>query len=335
MEQRGESASSRLRGLRIVFFGIGGVFSRAPLAALLGAGVDLRMVVAPAQAGLSLRSSGERPSAFTLLEPPPRPMTRRALPIAGLAGMTPPPLSMRDLAAQASAPLMSVARLSDPQTLAALAACAPDAICVACFTQRLPDAVLALPRLGCLNAHPSLLPDNRGPDPLFWTFHEGANETGVTIHLMDAGYDSGPILTQAHVALAAGESEAALEARLATLAGEQLVAALEGLVYGALIPTPQDGSRASSHPWPEAADYTIPADWPARRAYAFACGVFARGEPITLIARDGARFRLIEPLAVHPDATLATPWTLDGDRLTLACAPGVFVCRAERLAELD
>jgi methionyl-tRNA formyltransferase len=311
-----------LSGLRVVFFGLGGVFSRLPLEALLQAGADVRAVVTLAQPGLSLGESADQP--FIRLEPRPiRPA--RLLP---LAGGGPAPRSLRDLAAEVGAPLLSVARLRDAATLEALTSFAPDAICVACFTRRLPPVLLRLPRLGCLNAHPSLLPDNRGPDPLFWTFHAGATTTGVTIHLMDDAFDAGPILAQSRVALVDGETEEALETRLAALAGDLLASSLAGLASGALTPTPQDAARATAHPWPEPDDYLIPAaDWSARRAYAFACGVSGREQPITLVAADGARFRLRELLGYDPDAALATPWRRDGDRLTLACAPGVLRCR--------
>jgi methionyl-tRNA formyltransferase len=315
--------SARLSGLRLLFFGMGGVFSRLPLEALLRAGADLRAVVTPAQSGLALTDADV---PFTRLEPPTRREPRRTLP---LAGTSPPTRSLLDLAAERAAPLLSVARLADPATLETLAAFAPDAICVACFTRRLPPALLRLPRLGCLNAHPSLLPANRGPDPLFWTFHKGASATGVTIHLMDADLDTGPILAQARVALADGETEAALELRLATLAGELMAPALAGLSAGTLTPAPQDAAQASAHPWPSAEEYAIPAaQWPARRAFTFACGVVGRSQPITLIAADSQRFRLVAPLSYDALATPTAPWRLEGDRLTLACAPGALTCHA-------
>lgn len=317
-----------LHGLRVLFFGLGGAFSRAPLDALLRAGADIRAVVTPAQPGLTLgqtaTTAADDARPLTRLDPPPRAITRRTLTMAGAAA---PPLSLRDLAAQARAPLLSISRLAHPMTLETLAAFEVDAIAVACFTQRLPPALLALPRLGCLNSHPSLLPDNRGPDPLFWTFHEGAAETGVTIHLMDEGFDSGPMLTQARLTVRVGETEAELEARLATLAGEQMIEALVGLASGALIPQPQDEAHATTHSWPDDDDYTIPATWPAQRAYQFACGVAQRGAPMTLLTSDGRRFRLAEPLDYHTNTTPAEPWRLDGDQLTMTCSPGVFMCR--------
>ena len=316
-----EIAPQPLTGLRIVFFGMGGVFSRLPLEALLRAGVGLRAVVEPADD----EDTGGEPIAR--LEPSPwmaNGAARRGLMMVG--GRT--GRSLREIAAGARAPIYQVARPGDARTLDTLAALQPDALCVACFTRRLPPALLALPRLGALNAHPSLLPENRGPDPIFWTFHSGARETGVTIHLMDTTLDTGPILAQRGEQMNAGENELALEARLAALAGSLFIEALAGRRAGTLIPIPQEQSRATYHSWPQARDYAITADWDARRAWVFACGVFGRLPSLTLTARDGARFQMIEPCGYTPGATLGSPWRLDGERLEVAMADGIFICQA-------
>ncbi|HEX9038814.1 MAG TPA: formyltransferase family protein [Ktedonobacterales bacterium] len=319
-----QAERAKLSGLRIAFFGLGGSFSRLPLEALLRAGVNLRAVVEPAGSGetdgypfMQVRASSWATSGAA----------RRGLPMAG--GGT--GRGLRQIAAAADAPVYRVSRLSDARTIGALAACELDAFCVSCFTRRLPPALLALPRLGALNAHPSFLPANRGPDPLFWTFHSGVRETGVTVHLMDAALDSGAILAQAHEVVGEGETEGALEARLAMRAGALFIEALAGLRDGTLVPAPQDQTRASYYSWPEAGDYLIPATWDARRAWAFARGVIGRGQPMTLIARDGTRFLLIEPLGYTSGEPRAGAWRLDGDRLEMACADGVLVSRAERL----
>ena len=322
--------SAALAGLRVVFFGMGGVFSRTPLEALLRAGADVRAVVEPAPA--ELRMAGDEP--FTRLAAwAESGAGRRGLPLAGAGGGT--GRSMREIAASAGAPLYSVRRLVDTRTVAALAAHEPDALCVACFTRRLPPAILALPRLGALNAHPSLLPENRGPDPLFWTFHEGAQETGVTVHLMDEGLDTGSILARRRVDVAEveqWESEAKLEARLAMVAGELLVEALAGLAAGTLAPTPQDEARATYHSWPTAEDYVIDATWNMRRALAFASGVFQREQPVILVARDGTRFRLIEPIGgMEEGRPMEEAWRLNNGVLMMAMADGEFFGLAERV----
>src|SRR6185312_10369836 len=103
---------------------------------------------------------------------------------------------------------------------------------VACFSRRLPGTLLRLPRLGCLNVHPSLLPAHRGPDPLFWIFHDGDETGGVTIHLMDEGFDTGPIVLQENVALSDDTTEAVLDLVCARRGGELLAEALFELAAG-------------------------------------------------------------------------------------------------------
>jgi methionyl-tRNA formyltransferase len=177
--------------------------------------------------------------------------------------------------------------MSDAQTRALYSSYAPDAICVACFSLYIPRAILAIPRLGCLNVHPSLLPTNRGPDPLFWTFHDGHHETGVTIHLMDEGLDSGPIVAQEKISVPDGIPYAQLEAECAALGGKLLAQSLWQLYHGTAILTLQDESKSSYLPLPAEKDYVvIAAEWKARRVYNFICGVASSGMPVTLITGD-------------------------------------------------
>lgn len=72
----------------------------------------------------------------------------------------------------------------------------PDLILVTGFPWRLPADLLTIPRLGCLNTHPALLPRYRGPNPIFWHFMNGETQGGLTIHRMEPDFDTGPILAQ-------------------------------------------------------------------------------------------------------------------------------------------
>src|SRR5690348_16295070 len=72
----------------------------------------------------------------------------------------------------------------------------PDVIAVAGYHWLLPPSLFTLPALGAVNLHPSLLPRHRGPWPLFWIYHADDRETGVTVHRIDSGMDTGPILLQ-------------------------------------------------------------------------------------------------------------------------------------------
>lgn len=309
--------------INVLFFGASGAFSRPPLEALLRAGFRVRAVVVTALPGAALPGA----SPVTLLPArPAAPALRRSLSLLVPAA----PGSILQLAAGRDIPVLEVARLRDPRVLDTLAAYQPDVICVACFSRRLPAEVLRLPRLGCLNVHPSLLPANRGPDPLFWTFRRGDVETGVTIHLMDAGLDTGPILRQQRIPVPDGSSERQLEDACATAGGKLLAASVADLASGTARPHAQDEAMATAYPWPRPEDYVITADRPAHWAYNFACGLRGRSEPI-LIQVAGTTFRISAPLGFDSDATLDAPFRLDGDILSLRCSPGVFTCRAQLL----
>src|SRR6266704_3654398 len=140
-----------------------------------------------------------------------------------------------------------------------------------------------IPRLGCLNVHPSLLPANRGPEPLFWTFREGSQRTGVTIHLIDEGVDTGPIVAQEVVEVPDGISYAQLEAQCAALGGTMLARSVWDLYNGVAMPVTQDETKSSYHGFPSDDDFVVPvAEWSARHVYNFICGVGSWGTPITL-----------------------------------------------------
>ncbi|HEX6800498.1 MAG TPA: formyltransferase family protein [Ktedonobacterales bacterium] len=307
--------------LSVVVFGMSGVFTARPLAALLEAGIAVRAFVLPA-----LAADGSAHSAL----PPIRALPAQTTPGRPLPLLDPASSSPRQMAAARGVPVFEAADLAAPDTLAMLAALAPsglDAICVACFPRRLPPALLRLPRLGALNVHPSLLPANRGPDPLFWTFYHGDEQTGVTVHLMDETLDTGPILAQESIPVPEGISEARLERTCAEVGGRLLVASLRALADGSARPQPQDESRATHFGFslPER-DYALSPSWPASRAYRFVQGIAGRGVPITVEA-DGRLFQVLGALGYDAHERMAEPLRLEGDVLALRCAPGVLYAR--------
>lgn len=123
----------------------------------------------------------------------------------------------------------------------ALAAARPDAMVVAAYGLILPPWALALPRLGCLNVHASLLPRWRGAAPIHRAIEAGDAETGVTIMQMDEGLDTGPMLRAERLTIEASDTTATLQARLALLGGRLVVATLDAL-EGGLTPEPQPAS---------------------------------------------------------------------------------------------
>ena len=158
----------------------------------------------------------------------------------------------------------------------------PDVVVAACFPWRLPRDVLDLPPLGCLNIHPSLLPYGRGPDPVFWTYRRGERETGVTVHQMDAGFDTGPILARATVPVPVGGRAPDLERELMAEGGRLVASVLPLLASGEITPVQQDERRATEAPAPTAADFELPTNWDAERAFTFAYSVAPLNGPLAV-----------------------------------------------------
>jgi len=156
---------------------------------------------------------------------------------------------------------------------AALAALAPDAIVVAAYGLILPPWALALPRLGCLNIHASLLPRGRGAAPIQRAIEAGDPSTGITIMQMDAGLDTGAMLLEEPLGIEPADTTASLHDRLARLGGRLIVEALERAAGGGLSPRPQPAtgiSYAHKIDKAEAAiDWHEPAEVIERRLRAF------------------------------------------------------------------
>ena len=192
----------------------------------------------------------------------------------------------------------SAARATD-----ALRTIAPEVAVAACFPWRLPGAALEIPPLGILNVHPSLLPAGRGPEPVFWTLRRGEPVTGATVHRMDAGFDTGPIVAQAEMAIPDGIRAPALERDLMARGGSLVVDALPALAAGTLEPWPQPSEGVTYAPVPAAADWTMMTSLPAAWAWRFARGIAPLGGPLTAIAGD-AVIRVADALDWSPNQRL-------------------------------
>ena len=257
---------------RALFFGMQGNFSAPFLTALLDSGIEVAAVVVPASP-----LPGSKPPAIQRKERPR--FMRTILPLANTSLHS----SILQTAWARELPVWEVQRLADPETLNTLAAYQPDIICVACFSMRIPRVIIDLPPLGCLNVHPALLPANRGPVPLFWTFREGHDTTGVTIHLIDEGMDSGDILAQEAFPVPDGISYDALEWQCTQVGKTLLARTVWSLFTGQALRIPQEKERSSYHPFPREEDFTISAkDWTARHVYNFVCGIRTWGNPLLL-----------------------------------------------------
>ncbi len=160
--------------------------------------------------------------------------------------LAPPPIKVA--ASQAGIPVLQPAKITTDDFHAALTAFSADLFVVVAYGKILPPAILAIPSLGCLNVHGSLLPKYRGAAPIQWTIINGEKRAGVTIMKMDKGMDTGDILLTAACDIPDEETGGSLFAKLSELGASTLLTALIRLKEGALIPVPQNHAEATFAP---------------------------------------------------------------------------------------
>lgn len=155
------------------------------------------------------------------------------------------PSPVKKLAREHGLPVHQPTSLRDPGAREALTSLKPDVMVVVAYGLILPQAVLDIPRHGCLNVHASLLPRWRGAAPIQRAIEAGDRETGVTIMQMDAGLDTGPMLASARCEIGDRDTAATLLERLANLGQCALLGVLSDLVRGQVTALPQDDSKAT------------------------------------------------------------------------------------------
>jgi len=261
---------------RIIFMGTPD-FSVSSLAALVGEGYDVVGVV----------TQPDRPSG--------RGRELTASPVKRFAG-------------QKGLAVLQPATLRRPDPVAALARLEPDMLVVAAYGLILPQSVLDIPTHGSLNVHASLLPEFRGAAPVAAAILAGKDRTGVTIMLMDAGMDTGPLLSQRECSVDPQETTGTLTARLSDLGAGLLTDTLPKWLAGKVQPRPQLDEQATYAPMIRKADgridWTLPADLLARRVRAF------QPWPGAMTYWDGKPLKLLKVQALAVPAGGARPGTV-------------------------
>lgn len=185
----------------------------------------------PSLRGLQEESASHHWQVITVVTQPDRPAGRGNKLVAS---------PVKEYALAHNLPILQPTSLrKEPATVAALHELTPDLIVVAAYGLLLPKSVLAIPRLGCINVHASLLPAWRGASPITAAILNGDEETGVSIMLMDEGLDTGPVLTQAREPIHSDDTTASLSERLAEGGAQLLVETLPRWRSGELSATPQ------------------------------------------------------------------------------------------------
>ena len=215
--------------------------------------------------------------------------------------------------------MLTPTSLHDPQVVATLEALAPDCCPVVAYGALIPPQVIAIPRLGWVNLHFSLLPAWRGAAPVQHAIRAGDTQTGVTTFLIDQGLDTGPVLAQEPCDIGDDETSGALLDRLAISGADLLRRTMDDLAVGAIGPRAQaaecgppatritvDDARIDwSRPAPEV-DRAIRAFTPAPGAWTTLRGERVKIGPVTVLDSHDLRSGHIEAVAARVCVGTAT-----------------------------
>lgn len=232
--------------------------------------------------------------------------------------------AVKQTAQRHSIPVEQPATLRDPAAVERLAACAADVMVVVAYGLLLPQSVLDVPRLGCLNIHASLLPRWRGAAPIQRAILAGDAETGVTIMQMEAGLDTGPSLLERRTAIGERETASALQDRLARLGAEALLEALDSIAAGSARPRVQPSEGVTYAHKIRKEEATI--DWTAsavaidRQVRAF------NAWPVAQTHWNGRQLRVWEamPVSSRTDASPGTVVSAQPAGIDVATGEGVL-----------
>lgn len=245
--------------MRIVFFGQSGPYAPPALRWLLRAG-------APGEWSLVVEGLRRRERAYHELQRPGR-------------GPLPTGDSLRSLARAAGIPVLLTSDVNAPRALRTIARFRPDLLVCVGFDRLFSPALLRLAPKGGLNAHPSELPELRGPSPLFWALRFGHAGAAVSVHRLETGEDNGPLYAQQRFAFPQQGTGGEIYKIAGHLAGKLLARVLREAASDALLGIPQDHTRATRAPRPRPSDAQIePETWGCEALLRFACGApfFAR-----------------------------------------------------------
>lgn len=221
-------------------------------------------------------------------------------------------------------PLLRSRLLKQPEAVAWVQGLAPDLLVLAFVTSFVPAEMIAAARLGGINYHPSLLPKYRGGSAINWAIISGESETGVTIHFIDQGVDTGPILLQERVAIAPDDTVKSLYfGQLYPMGIRMICQAVALLRQGTALAAPQDATRASFQPVISPRDTTI--DWrqPTRQVYNLIRG--ANPSPGASTSLRGENWRIIDAIPGSGKGKPGTVVHVDPEEFTVATGDGAIV----------
>jgi methionyl-tRNA formyltransferase len=231
------------------------------------------------------------------------------------------------LAEKLSLPVLQPAKARDELFIANIQELKPDLMVVVAYGQILPQRLLDVPALGCLNVHTSLLPKYRGAAPIQWAIADGEAETGVTIMKMDAGLDTGPILAARRTPILAEDDSQTLHDRLAQLGAELLVETLPVYAAGKIPPQPQPAQGATYAAKIKKEDGHIDWNWPARKIWTRLRAFTPWPGAFTFLKNEGAKPQLLKiwkAEVVGIAGEIGTVLAADKTGLVIGCGEGAL-----------
>ncbi|PCJ87614.1 MAG: hypothetical protein COA54_04770 [Thiotrichaceae bacterium] len=199
-----------------------------------------------------------------------------------------------------------------------------DIILMSCYGKRLPTQIVNLPTQGCYNLHPSLLPDYRGPEPVFWQMKAAAT-IGVSWHKVVYDFDAGDICNQKKVMPDDGASYVEINQQLAEAGAGLMLDLLADCSSNKLSVIEQDAKLSRYYSYPIKKDFVVDTQWSAQHAYDFICATAVFGHTYQC-AIDGRSYGLVEAFDYDNNANLDCV-ERQGDRLYIPFKEGVLVAR--------
>jgi len=201
----------------------------------------------------------------------------------------------------------------------------PDIIIVACFPYKIPESIYNKPSYGAYNIHPSLLPAYRGPTPLFWQFYYGEKNTGVTIHALDSGFDTGDIVLQKKVSFDDGDTTIDATRKLSLAASRLFEQAIIDINKQQVNLIKQESSQASYYSWPGKSEFILNSNWKVRRAYNFICATRYWNHPYKIILGNNEEMEINDVLGYDVDLHLENMVEIRSDQLVIQFYDGCLI----------
>lgn len=256
---------------------------------------------------------GSRHTVAAVYTQPDKPVGRKAV-------LTPPPVKV--LAQAHDIPVYQPTKMRDGTVAAQLREIAPDAIVVVAYGRILPPDILAVPPLGCINVHGSLLPKYRGAAPIEASVFQGETETGVTTMYMADGIDTGDMILQAKTPIGPDEQAPELRLRLAELGAALLIETLEQVEAGTAPRIPQNEAQSCYVPMIKKEDARLDFTRPAQQLHDLVRGM--ANWPVAHCLCEGKGFKVHRTRLSDMQSDAAPGTLIGGKRMIVQCGKGAL-----------